>query len=223
LDWWYYDLPGEFYVNLADEKLWFGWATGDTSANTYSTGVTQIYPQTGLTTSSTTTINSSGGISVSGNPNNYFLDITGCTGCKGWTGQAKDNFGPNTITINGAGGGGSTSPINLIQKGTYRIRILGIIGKRVLGAFPGPQYGYLYEEIKTLKYDGTSLYEVTTPVAQNYLFEYNNITPNGCTCTITTDIFSNNFRINITFNGCNSGDVYTRNVYYELLYVKSTY
>ena len=33
--------PGEFYINMEDQKVWFGWVTGSTS------GVTQIYPPPG--------------------------------------------------------------------------------------------------------------------------------------------------------------------------------
>jgi len=63
--------PGEFYINMEDQKVWFGWYSGSTS------GVTQIYPLAGP--GGGLTIVGGTGISVSGASPDFNLSFNGST------------------------------------------------------------------------------------------------------------------------------------------------
>jgi len=63
--------PGEFYINMEDQKVWFGWYTGSTS------GVTQIYPPPGP--GGGITIVGGTGISVSGASPDFAVSFNGST------------------------------------------------------------------------------------------------------------------------------------------------
>ena len=63
--------PGEFYINMEDQKVWFGWYSGSTS------GVTQIYPLAGP--GGGLTIVGGTGISVSGASPDFIIGLDGNT------------------------------------------------------------------------------------------------------------------------------------------------
>lgn len=63
--------PGEFYINMEDQKVWFGWLSGSTS------GVTQIYPLAGP--GGGITVVGGTGISVSGASPDFNLSFNGST------------------------------------------------------------------------------------------------------------------------------------------------
>ena len=63
--------PGEFYINMEDQKVWFGWTSGSTS------GVTQIYPLAGP--GGGLTIVGGTGISVSGASPDFIIGFDGNT------------------------------------------------------------------------------------------------------------------------------------------------
>jgi hypothetical protein len=63
--------PGEFYINMQDQIVWFGWVTGSTS------GVTQIYPPPGP--GGGITIVGGTGIQVSGASPNFAVSFNGNT------------------------------------------------------------------------------------------------------------------------------------------------
>lgn len=63
--------PGEFYFNMEDQKVWFGWTSGSTS------GVTQIYPLGGPGTN--ITLNGGTGIEIQGSSPTFTINFTGLT------------------------------------------------------------------------------------------------------------------------------------------------
>lgn len=63
--------PGEFYFNMEDQKVWFGWTSGSTS------GVTQIYPLPGP--GGNITINGGFGIEIQGSSPSFTINFTGLT------------------------------------------------------------------------------------------------------------------------------------------------
>ena len=91
--------PGEFFVNLADEIVYFGWTTGSTT--TPSSGVTQMYPYLGPpSTGATLNLTAGSSINISGTSPNFFITITGTTGAnEGWLGYYE-----NEMSVNVTGG-----------------------------------------------------------------------------------------------------------------------
>lgn len=63
--------PGEFFINMEDQKVWFGWVTGSTS------GVTQIYPPPGP--GGGITVVGGSGIGVSGSSPDFSISFNGNT------------------------------------------------------------------------------------------------------------------------------------------------
>jgi hypothetical protein len=61
--------PGEFYINMEDQKVWFGWTSGSTS------GVTQIYPLVGP--GSGVQLIGGNNISINGSNPTFTINYTG--------------------------------------------------------------------------------------------------------------------------------------------------
>lgn len=78
--------PGEFFFNMEDQKVWFGWVSGSTS------GVTMIYPPAGP--GGGITVVGGTGISVSGASPDFNLSFNGST-----TSFPGLNAGSEEVTI----------------------------------------------------------------------------------------------------------------------------
>lgn len=85
--------PGEFYINMEDQKVWFGWLSGSTS------GVTQIYPLAGP--GGGITVVGGTGISVSGASPDFNLSFNGSTtSFPGLTAGSEEVTIPVGVTTN---------------------------------------------------------------------------------------------------------------------------
>lgn len=194
--------PGEFYVNLADEKLWFGWATGDTSANTYSTGVTQIYPYTGTSNSSGATLNITGSTNlyVSGASPDYYITFSGSSNLtsNGWWGYYEDN-------LNGTYNGGTTTSVvlNTFLDPTLATGVLFIKIYFIANKLSGSAYDtYSINFFNTWYSDGTDWIKQTVGGVDNYVFSGSNgvFSTNNFSVVNNYDTLNNRIRLLITSN-----------------------
>jgi len=168
---------GEFYVNLADEKVYFGWVTGTTS------GVTQMYPYLGPTPSGQTlNLIAGNGLNISGTSPNYWIQITGGTGISGWVGNVIRKTSPANNTTN-------SSLIAPAFAASFLGNYLDTYGKKcvrfraiIVCQEVGTGNSYVKEVIKTFNNDGSGLagswVQTTTPTPENFIFL--NDTIGGC-------------------------------------------
>lgn len=206
--------PGEFFVNLADEIVYFGWITGSTT--TPSSGVTQMYPYLGPTPSGQTLNLIAGtGLNISGTSPNYWIQITGGTGIVGWSGNVIKKTFPANVNTNDtitAPTGSNTFLGNIFDTyGKKCLRFRAIIVCHEVGGIRS----YVKETIKTFNNDGSGLagswVQTTTPTPENFIFL------NDATGCIDMDIViaAGGPVIEVNTTPCSAGQDYIFRLYYE--------